>query len=361
MSTLFEPATIHTLDLRNRFVRSATWTGTASDQGEVTDEMMSCMAKLADGGVGLIVTGHTFVSPEGRASAKQAAIFEDRFVSGLRRLTDNVHEHKGKIALQLAHAGLFPAEGAPLPILAVSKMEDKPDSEQRTLSVSDIQRIKDAYIQAGLRAKTAGFDAVQLHSAHGYLLSQFLSPYFNKRTDEYGGDPTRRAKIHVEIIQGLRDVLGRDFPILIKMNGNDYLEGGLVQEDAAEAASLFEKAGCNAVEVSGGFLRSVKFSPSRMGINTEKKEAYFQEAARCIKQRVGIPLILVGGIRSLHVAKAMIDTEAADFVALSRPFICEPNLILRWHQGDERPSVCKSDNRCFKSGFEGLGITCAHI
>ncbi len=360
MSALFEPATLHTLELKNRFVRSATWTGTASPKGETTDEMISRMVALARGGVGLVVTGHTFVSPEGQASFKQAAIFDDGFVDGLKRLTEKVHECGGKIALQIAHAGMYPAEGAPSPSLSVSKIEDKTDEVMRAMSLDDIRRIREAFVSAAVRAERAGFDAVELHSAHGYLLSQFLSPYFNKRTDEYGGDIEGRARIHGEIIRGIRDSLGDRFPVLVKMNGKDYVDGGLLPEEAAEAASRFEEAGASAVEVSGGFLRNVKYSPSRMGINSEKKEAYFQEEARTVKRRVGIPVILVGGIRSLHVAETMVETSVADFIALSRPLVCEPDLVMRWQGGDVRPSLCRSDNRCFKPGFEGLGIACPH-
>lgn len=360
MDRLFETAKIHTLTLRNRFVRSATWTGTGTADGEVTEEMISRMVELAEGEVGLIISGHAYVQPEGQASPRQLAVYRDRFVDGLRRMVDRIHERGGVVAMQLAHAGMYAIDTAPGPCSVVSKLDDNPEKEQRALDTEDIGRLVEAFVAAGLRAKAAGFDAVELHSGHGYFLSQFLSPCFNKRTDEYGGDVKGRARIHVEILKGLRTALGDAYPILVKMNGRDYADGGLTAEDAAEAARLMEQAGCNAVELSGGLLRNVKLSPSRMGISSEEKEAYFKEDARLIKQAISIPLILVGGVRSLSVAESVLKTGVADFISMSRPLICEPNLIARWRAGDRRPAACKSDNRCFRPGFKGQGVFCPH-
>lgn len=360
MINLFEPAALHTLTLQNRFIRSATWTGTADETGHASEETILRMEQSAAGGVGLIITGHAYVQPAGQASPRQLGIFGDQFIDGLKHMTDRVHAKGGKIVLQLAHAGMYAMDTAPLPHLVVSKIEDKPDTEQRTFTPSDIQILIEDFISAGRRAAAAGFDGVMPHAAHGYLLSQFLSPYYNKRTDAFGGDIRGRAAVPCAILRGLRAALGADFPILVKMNGRDFIEGGLTAEDAAQTAHLLEEAGCNALELSGGLARNIKYSPSRMGISNEKKEAYFLEDARIVKQQISIPLILVGGIRSLAVAQNAVDTGAADFIALSRPLICEPNLIARWQSGDTRPSLCKSDNRCFKPGLEGRGIACAH-
>ncbi len=359
MNKLFEPAKIHTMELKNRFVRSATWTGTADETGTVTEKMIRLAEFLAKGSVGLLISGHCFVSEKGKASVRQKAIYDDRFVDGLARLAEKVHAGGAKTALQLAHAGIFAEESVPKPYIAVSNIGNKSKEEITEVTHDDVFRLVDAFVAAGKRAKRAGFDAVQLHCAHGYLLSQFLSPLFNKRSDEYGGDLEGRTRIHKEIMQGLRAELGDDFPILIKMNCSDFVEGGMNLEDASDAAVMFEKFGCNAVELSGGILRSIKFSPSRMGINSKNKEAYFQNEARTIKKKIKIPLILVGGIRSLSTAETMLNTQAADFISLSRPLIAEPNLIARWKAGNVSPSICKSDNRCFKPGFEGQGIHCA--
>ena len=358
MHSLLSPAKLHTLTLKNRIVRSATWTGTATAAGEVTAESIDLLVECARGGVGLIVTGHAYVQPRGHASLRQLAVYSDRFVDGLKRMVDQVHEAFGVVALQLAHAGVNAIEGTEQSPWCVSPVDGV--ERQQELSVSDIEQLAADFVSAGVRARDAGFDAVMLHSGHGYLLSQFLSPAFNKREDAYGGDVEGRSRIHCEILQALRSELGEDFPLLVKMNGNDYVEGGLNPADAATAARLMEAAGCNAVELSGGILRNVKYSPSRMGISSEKKEAYFREDARIVKSAISIPLILVGGLRSLSVMESVLDNGDADFISLSRPLICEPDLVTRWQSGDRTPSRCKSDNRCFKSGFEGRGVSCPH-
>ncbi len=361
MTDLFAPTTLHTLTLRNRFIRSATWTGTADSDGFVTDEWTRRMVQLGRGGVGLIVAGHAYVSPEGKASPGQLSIADDRCVPLFRQAVAAVHGTGAKIAAQLAHGGVYAADTAPPPRKAVSKPDPDVPGETRVFDDRDIDELIAAFVSAGLRAEAAGFDAAVLHAAHGYLLSQFISPYFNKREDTFGGDVERRATVPVRIVKALRDALGPDFPLIVKINGSDYIENGLEVSDAATTAGRLAEAGANAVEVSGGLLRNIKFSPSRMGISAERKEAYFREDARRIKEELKIPVILVGGIRSLTVAESTVETGAADFIALSRPLICEPDLIARWQSGDKSPSRCKSDNRCFKPGLEGLGIACAHL
>ena len=358
MHPLLSPAKLHNLELKNRIVRSATWTGTATVEGEVSGELIARMVECARGGVGLIVTGHAYVQPRGHASLRQIAVYSDRFAEGLKRLTDQLHEAGGVVALQLAHAGVNAIEGTEQPPWCVSPVDGV--ERQQVMTVSDIEQLVSDFVAAGVRARDAGFDAVMLHSGHGYLLSQFLSPSFNRREDAYGGDIEGRARIHCEILRGLRNALGEAYPLLVKMNGNDNVKDGLTPEDAAAAARLMEAAGCNAVELSGGLLRSIKYSPSRMAISSEKKEAYFREDARVVKSAISIPLILVGGMRSLPVMESVIDSGDAEFISLSRPLICEPDLVNRWQSGDRAPSRCRSDNRCFKPGFEGRGVSCPH-
>ena len=360
MTDLFAPTALHSLTLRNRFVRSATWTGTADEDGLPTEEWTRRMTALGEGGVGLIVTGHAYVSPEGKATPRQLAAVDDRCVEPLRRAVDAVHATGAKIAIQLAHAGVYADDSAPRPKRVVSKTKGVSDEEERVFTEADIDALVSSFAAAAVRGKAAGFDAVVLHAAHGYLLSQFISPYFNKRDDSFGGDTERRAAVPVRIVRAVRDAVGEAFPIVVKMNGGDYVDGGLETDEAIRIVEMSAQAGASAVEVSGGLVRSIKFSPSRVGISSEKKEAYFQDAARRIKARLSIPVILVGGIRSLDVAESVIASGAADFIALSRPLICEPDLIARWASGDRSPSRCKSDNRCFKPGFSGVGIACAH-
>lgn len=360
MNRLFEENSMGRMSLKNRFVRSATWEGLATEQGETTPELIEVMAALAKGGVGLIVTGHSYVSQEGQGTPRQLGVYDDRFIPRLQAMASAVHENGGKVVMQLAHAGLY-AGGALTgrPALAVSDPDTPPEGNVvKVLRAEEIQNLVLSYARAAKRARAAGFDGIQLHSAHGYLLSQFLSPAFNKRQDEYGGPIENRARVHLQIYQAMREVVGADYPILVKMNGADFIENGLTLEDSVQAAKFFADAGFAAIEISGGITRRGKLSPTRSGITNEDKEAYFKEHAAHFKRSIKTPLILVGGLRSFGVADRIVAEGIADYISMSRPFIREPDLINRWKNGDLRKAECKSDNLCFGPGFEGRGVYC---
>jgi 2,4-dienoyl-CoA reductase-like NADH-dependent reductase (Old Yellow Enzyme family) len=226
------------------------------------------------------------------------------------------------------------------------------------MTPKEIQEFVKSFVESAERARNADFDGIQIHSAHGYLLSQFLSPIFNHRKDEYGGDIRNRARIHLDVLEAVRRAVGPDYPILVKMNSQDFADNGLSLDDSLQAAILFEKGGIDAIELSGGLLINPKLNPSRMGIKTEDKEAYFKEEAKAYKQKVQVPLILVGGNRSFAVAEGLIEEGVADYISMSRPFIREPDLINRWKSGDLRKAACKSDNMCFEPARKGQGIYC---
>ena len=261
--------------------------------------------------------------------------------------------------MQLAHAGAFAAAAlSGMPRLVVSSAESADTSPQKEMDGKDIKAIIEAYAAAAVRAKAAGFDGLQIHSAHGYLLSQFLSPAFNKRRDKYGGDIKNRVRIHRDICHTIRESVGRHVPILIKINGQDFIENGLTTNDSIAAAKLLVTAGIDAVELSGGTIVSGKLSPSRSRINAPDKEAYFREEAQAFKETLSVPVILVGGNRSVEVADQLIKSGTADYISMSRPFIREPELICRWQKGDRRPAACISDNLCFAPALEGRGVYC---
>ena len=359
MSKLFESAAINGMELSNRFVRSATWEGLATVEGYVTSRLIEAMDVLARGGVGLIITGHAYIQPQGQASPWQLGIYSDACVSGLKDMAAAVHAGGGKIIAQLAHAGNFAAEKLTgQPPLVVSDFEGLADTPRKELSVEDMDEMVSAYVAAALRAKTAGFDGIQLHSAHGYLLSQFLSPYFNRRKDDYGGSIANRARIHVRICKAVRDAVGDQYPVLIKLNCRDFSDDGLSSDDSIQVAHLLADAGLDAVEMSGGLLTSPRMGPSRPGIKNKEKEAYFRDDALAFKGRLDLPLILVGGIRSFDLAEQLIENGTADFISMSRPFIREPELIQRWKSGDRSKATCLSDNLCFRPGRAGKGIYC---
>jgi 2,4-dienoyl-CoA reductase-like NADH-dependent reductase (Old Yellow Enzyme family) len=356
MKKLFEASSINNMTLRNRFVRSATWEGMAAEDGAVTPKLIETIAALAKGAVGLIISSHAYISPEGQAGPWQLGIYKDDLMEGLQKMTSAVHAAGGKIAAQLAHAGHL-AFTSRTPVV-VSDFEGLMKSPRREMTLSDIRNIITSFADAARRAKASGFDGVQLHAAHGYLLNQFLSPAFNQRRDEYGGSLENRVRIVFEALRAVRKTVGDDFPILVKMNSRDFIENGLTLTDSLQAARLLADAGIDAIELSGGSVASGKLSPSRVGIDSEEKEAYFREEARAFKERIRVPLILVGGIRSWETAEHLLEEGVADYISMCRPFICEPDLINRWKSGDRRKAFCLSDNQCFGPGRAGEGICC---
>ena len=359
MSKLFETSEINGMKLANRFVRSATWEGMAADDGACTPKLIDLMAGLAKGGVGLIVSSHAYVSPEGQAGPWQVGVYDDKLIPGLEEMTAAVHENGGKIVIQLAHAGYFAnAKLTGQTPMAPSNAEGFAKGPRQEMTADDIQGVVKAYGAAAKRAQTAGFDGVQIHSAHGYLLSQFLSPAFNHRKDEYGGGIDNRARALVEVLREIRQAVGREYPVLVKMNCQDFIDNGLQPEDSLQAGKLLVENGIDAIESSGGVLLSPKLSPSRMGIKSEEKEAYFQNEARAFKEEIKVPLILVGGNRSFQVAERLVNEGTADYISICRPLIREPGLINRWKSGDLSKATCVSDNMCFMPAMKGKGIYC---
>jgi len=359
-SVLFEPAEINGMKLPNRFVRSATWAGLASEEGTCTPKLVGLMRRLAQGGVGLIITGHAYVRVDGQAGPWQLGIYRDDLVPGLREMTRALHEAGARAVLQIAHAGVYaPSRLTGQTPVAVSDVERVSGGPCRPLSVDGIREVAEAFGEAGRRAKEAGFDGVQIHAAHGYLLSQFLSPFFNKRTDAYGGQVANRARAVLDVFRRVRAAVGEDFPVLIKMNCQDFVEGGLTIGESIEVGVLLQQEGIDAIELSGGLPTSRKLGPLRVKIDSTDREAYFREEAKSFKARLQVPLILVGGIRSFEVAERLVEEGYTDHIAMSRPFIREPDLVSRWASGDLRKATCISDSRCLAAGRTGEGIYCA--
>ncbi len=359
MSRLFEETAINGMTLPNRFVRSATWEGMATTEGAVTARLIDAMVALARGGVGLIISGHAYVDPAGQASPWQLGACRDDLIPGLADMAAAVHRNGGKILLQLAHGGCFASSKLTgRPAFAVSDIEGLTQSPPVELTGSDIEAIVAAFKTAARRAKAAGFDGVQIHAAHGYLFSQFLSPAFNRRNDRFGGSLDNRARALVAAVQAVRGAVGADYPVLVKMNCADFIDNGLTTADAVQVARMLAEAGIDAVEVSGGVVTGGKRNPSRMGIHSAEKEAYFQQEAREFRKQIAIPLILVGGNRSLETSERLVAEGTVDYIAMSRPLIREPDLIDRWRAGDRRRAACLSDNQCFAPGMAGEGICC---
>ena len=361
MVTLFEPSRIRSLVMKNRTVRSATHEGLADAEGRVTPELIGVLTALAEGEVGLIISGHAAVSPVGRASPRQLMVHDDGAIEGLTAMASAVHKAGGVIALQIAHAGIFarPPEAWQIPY--GPSAADFPEAPHcRALERDEMEKVAAQFAAAALRGKNAGFDAVQIHAAHTYMLSQFLSPFFNKRTDEYGGSLQNRARLLLQVVAAVREAVGFDYPVLVKINSEDYLENGFSEDDSLSLSSLLEQAGVDAIELSGGsFLPFAAHSPSRKGrVKTAEDELYYRAQAAKIKQRVGIPLMLVGGLHSLETAQKALSEEIADYLALCRPLICEPDLVRKWRLGLSVKSECISDNLCFTPLAKQEGVCC---
>jgi len=373
MSGLFDVTTIASMTLPNRFVRSATWEGMAGEDGSVTPKLTQAMVDLAKGGVGLIISGHSSVSPEGQAGLKQLGVFSDELSPGLAALAKAVHAAGGKMALQLAHAGEeantklsgLPSVG-PMAHATGSASDGAGTRSSdgqlpcHALDKAGIENLVKAFARAAIRAKNAGFDAVQVHAAHGYLMHQFLSPVWNTRADEYGGAVENRARFLLQVVRAVREAVGPQFPVLAKMDSEDFIPGGFSLKDAEVVSVLLQEAGVDALELSGGCRQAgeLRMSARKGKIRIPDGEVYYREAAKLIKSRLSIPLILVGGIRSYEVAQELVESGVADYISLARPFICEPDLVKRWREGDKRPALCVSDNACYAPGFAGEGIRC---
>lgn len=358
---LFESTSINGMVLKNRVVRSATWEGLANEDGSCTSRLIDMMAELAIGKVGLIITGHAYVSPEGQASVRQMGVHRDELIHDLAEMADAVHREGGKILLQLAHAGSHGASKLTgIEPLGPSLPDEKWSFACREMTLDDINGTVEAFAKAAWRAKHAGFDGVQIHAAHGYLLSQFLSPFYNKRKDLYGGALENRARLLLDVLTEVRSVIGEDLPILVKINSDDYLPGGFTVQEMVEVSGMLEKAGADAIEMSGGTVNEgsrYRFSRT-LTLESQDDEIYYREAALKYRQKVNLPLILVGGIRSFPVAEDIVSSGLADYISLSRPLIREPHLVRRWEEGDTRPARCISCNACFRPARQGDGLRC---
>ncbi|MFH1033657.1 MAG: NADH:flavin oxidoreductase [Pseudomonadota bacterium] len=366
MSILFTPGRLGALEVPNRFVRSATYDGGAQRGGQVSDWQVELYDALARGGVGLIVSGIFYVTEAGQISPTQNSLADDSFIPGLARLAEVVHKAGAKLAVQLFHGGreVFGWQNhlgrAALGPTSLPKGQDPYFAGTcQAMSEEEIAETVAAFGQAARRAQEAGCDAVQLHAAHAYLFSQFLSPFCNQRTDDWGGGLEGRLRLHLETGRAMRQAVGLDYPLFIKLGLADGFSGGLAMAEGLEAAARLAAAGYEAIEVSQG-LRGVDYTQSefRPQIVKRQREAYFRHWARQVKERVEVPVIMVGGLRSLDIMEEVIARGEADFVSLSRPLIREPDLVASWRAGEPRRPTCISCNKCFEVLRKGKRVEC---
>jgi 2,4-dienoyl-CoA reductase-like NADH-dependent reductase (Old Yellow Enzyme family) len=350
MTGLFKETELNGMKIKNRFVRSATYEAMAGLDGTVQEPLLRYMEVLSRGQIGLIITGHTYVTREGQAGLRQMGIYSDAMIDGLKRITSVVHENEGVIVVQLAHAGQRGIAKDEYSAVGPSDMFEAGVKKASAMTVEDIKRTVSAFGHAAERAVKSGFDGIQIHAAHSYLLSQFLSYHYNKRSDSYGGKLENRARFLLEVYQEIRQRVGKSFPVMAKINSEDFLENGITVKETIQVIHMLEDRGMDAIEMSGGTFESGKLIPSRVGTSkSEEREVYYRKAAENLKKEISIPLILVGGFLSFNVVEEVVASGLADYVALSRPLIREPNLVSRWAGGDRTKAKCISCNKCFST------------
>ncbi len=362
---VFEEVFLGKIKVKNRIVRSAATLLSADEFGRPTRVLLDQYTEMAEGGVGTIITGM-----EDSGLLIDDMKFKDADLNEYRKVPNRVHKYNTAIIQQIAHQGSQAGFGS-----------DGGKFSLNRLNESEIEDIINKFVLATERSKNADFDGIQLHGAHGYLLSEFLSPDMNRRTDKWGGSTENRFRVVREIIQRIRKKTG-DFPVLMKINAYDFRRKGMKQEEAEKIAILLEDAGCNAIEVSCGTAKEgfsigrvpeipieaiLEFTPygdivpgfmkKAMPIFSPLITPFFVKryeplnnynvcAARKIKQKVDIPVIVVGGIREFSDIKQILNENAADFIAMARPFIIEPGIVNSFKNGDQSSSGCISCGYC---------------
>ncbi|MBP2646261.1 MAG: NADH:flavin oxidoreductase [Firmicutes bacterium] len=353
MKSLFDQTKLAGLQLKNRFMRSATYDGAADSEGKVTDELCRIYKTLAQGEVGTIITGLTAVTDREQSYPGQMAIYDDTYIAGYKKLTDVVHAYGAQIILQLACVGsqCIPNALEGKVMWGPSAIEDIGYSTHpQEMTKEDIRFVQDAFGKGALRAKQAGFDGVQLHGAHGYLLSKFLNPYYNQRTDEYGGHIENRARMVLETYQAVRQKVGPEYPVLIKINCDDFMnESGLSFEECKYVCRRLSELGMDAIEVSGGSRSSARNKgPSRL--SKRGPQSYFADYAAELARELPVPIILVGGNREPEALTRLINETQIEYISLSRTLISEPGLIRKWRENPVYEAKCGYCNKCYNPG-----------
>ena len=300
------------LELHNRLVMPPMATALADHDGRVNKDVLDYYQEKANGGyIALVIVEHSFVDVSGKASERQMSAASDSDIAGLRKLAAVIQANGAKAALQINHAG---SAGIAEEVVGPSAVAHP--NKQRVPTALTQPQIKDIVAQfqaAAVRAREAGFDAVEIHAAHGFLLNQFYSPLTNHRTDEYGGNILGRIRLHLEIIKAVREAVGEDFPLLLRLGGCDYHPGGSTVEDSVIAAQAFAGAGIDLLDISGGMFGFMKSSSREPG--------YFADVSTAVKQAVDLPVILTGGITLRQEADALLAAGTADLIGVGRAIL----------------------------------------
>ena len=355
--------------LANRIAKAAMSEGYADAAGRPTPRLEALYRRWAHSGAGLLLSGNIQVDPTHLERPLNVVVSEASGSAALARMAAAGASGGMHFWAQISHTGRqvdAKINAAPLSAsdveIDVMRGVGFDFARPRAMTEDEIRAAIDQFAFTAKMVKAAGFTGVQLHAAHGYLLSQSLSPFFNRRADEFGGPIENRMKILLAVYRAVRSAVGAKFPVLIKINSRDYLEHGLVPEETALVCRALQDAGIDLVELSGGTMASdPRFSPIRAGrFDAPEREAWFRADAAVIKAALTVPVALVGGVRTPQTALALIKEGVCEMIALSRPLIREPGLIARWQNGDLRPATCLSDNLCLTEARSGNGLRCMH-
>ena len=365
------PGRIGKVEVRNRLVRAATSETMCTVEGEVTNDLIKLYDDLAKGGAGLLITGHIYVEPRGQCSDRQIGIYSDALLPGLRRLTDTVHHSGGRIFAELSHAGSQSGMPDIEPVAPSEARNDIFGTRARALTAEEIDQLVGTFAEAARRAVAAGFDGIHIHGGNGYLISQFSSPYTNRRTDEWGGDAKKRDRFFVAVYNAIREAVGPDIPITARFGVADSIANGLQEDEGMARAVLLHKLGIDALEPSYGimetylsnirpyvaltFWRAVQDWVLPWLWRKPAPEAYYRTFATAMKKVIDVPIILVGGMRTPQKMAQVLNSGDADFLCMARPFVREPDLPQKLRNGRLGIVECVSCNICLEhDGYDAL-------
>ena len=324
---IFEPLKLNNLTLKNRLLRSATWEGIAALDGSIDEKIYNIYEDVAKGGIGGIISGFTSVATNDHYFEGMMRLSDDKLIPQYQKLTDIVHKENCPILAQIALGAYYDKYEA----------EIYPDS----MSKEDIKNVIDLFVKAAERAKKANYDGVQIHAAHFFFLSRFISPSVNHRHDEYGGSIENRARILVDILKGIKN-LNLGMHVSLKINSSDFDYDGNEEDDCVEICKIMAKEGIDSIEISGN-------GTSRSRIKPHVNEAYFLDCAKKVAEAVNVPVALVGGLRSRKTMQKILDTTKISILSLSRPIVCQPDFPKMMEHGDIEDSKCISCNGCYRS------------
>ena len=341
--SVFDETNIKKMKLKNRLIRGSVGDTCSFYNGKISENSFNLYKQLSDDGVGTIITGCMSVGDyDQMENLNIFRIDKDEYIEEFKKLTSLVHKNNANILMQIFHVGGVTNVNTDK-IYAPSSIKIPQTNKTSTeMTKEDILRIEENFEKAAIRAKKAGFDGVDIHAAHLYLLSEFLSPAYNKRNDEYGGSDENRARILIEIIERIRKAVGPDFIISMKINCEDSIPGGITIEGFITACKLAEKAGVDMIQVSGR-----EWIDGKMKSNTP----FFLQQASKLADIVKVPVVLVGGLRDIDTMEDIINKTQIEYLSIARPLICEPDIVKKWKRGEKKKSICLNCNNCLKKGF----------